>query len=95
MPEYLVISDASPLIALVAIGRVDLLRHLYQRILITDVVRREIHAALPEWIEVLTDYDAQQYQLLRLELDAGEASAIALALKQADCRIILDERKGR
>jgi predicted nucleic acid-binding protein len=95
MPEELVISDASPLIALVGIGRVDLLRQMYQRVLITDVVRGEIHAALPEWIEVSTDYGAQEYQLLCLELDAGAASAIALALKQTGSRIILDERKGR
>ncbi|RMG56353.1 MAG: DUF3368 domain-containing protein [Bacteroidetes bacterium] len=95
MPEELVISDASPLIALVDIGRVDLLRKMYQRVLITDVVRGEIHSELPEWIEVSTDYEVQQYQLLCLELDAGEASAIALALKQTASRIILDERKGR
>ena len=56
MPEQLVISDASPLIALLAIGQVELLRHMYKRVLVTDVVRREIHAALPDWIEVSTDY---------------------------------------
>ena len=95
MPEELVISDASPLIAWLGIGQVDLLRKMYQRVLITDVVRGEIHADLPAWIEVSTDYEAQQYQLLLLELDAGEASAIALALKQAGSRIMLDERKGR
>ena len=95
MPEELVISDASPLIALIDIGQVDLLRQMYQRVLITDVVRGEIHAEVPAWIEVSTDYEVQQYQLLCLELDAGEASAIALALKQTGSRIILDERKGR
>ncbi|MEL6699339.1 MAG: DUF3368 domain-containing protein [Bacteroidota bacterium] len=30
-----------------------------------------------------------------MELDAGEASAIALALKQVGSRVVLDERKGR
>ncbi len=95
MPEELIISDASPLIALIHIGQVDLLRQMYRRVIITDVVRGEIHADLPEWIEVSTDYEVQQYQLLRLELDSGEASAISLALKHTGCRIILDERKGR
>lgn len=33
--------------------------------------------------------------MLQLELDAGEASTIALALENPDGRIILDERKGR
>lgn len=95
MPEELVISDASPLIALVDIGELELLRKLYQRVTITDIVRDEIHAELPEWIEVSTGYDPKQFQILKLELDPGEASAIALALENPKSRIILDESKGR
>ena len=75
MPEELVISDASPLIALVDIGELEILRQLYQRVTITDIVRDEIHAELPEWIEVSTEYDPKQVQILQLELDPGEASA--------------------
>ncbi len=93
--ETLVISDASALIALLGIDQIDLLRKLYERILTTDVVRDEVHTLLPEWIEISVDYDAQQYRLLRLELDAGEASAIALALRRPQSGVILDERKGR
>ena len=95
MPERIVLSDASPLIALVAIGQIDVLRQLYKQVLITDIVRKEVHAALPDWIEITSDYEAQQYQLLCLELDPGEASTIAFALKQPDGLLILDERKGR
>ena len=95
MHEELVISDASPLIALADIGELDLLLHLYQRIVITDIVQNEIQKDLPDWIEVSTDYDQRQLQILSLELDEGEASAIALALENPHSRIILDERKGR
>lgn len=95
MPEELVISDASPLIALVDIGELEILQQLYQRVTITDIVRDEIHADLPEWIEVSTEYDPKQVQILQLELDPGEASAIALALENPKSRIILDESKGR
>lgn len=95
MHEELVISDASPLIALADIGELELLLHLYQRIVITDIVRNEIHADLPDWIEVSTEYDQKQLQVLSLELDEGEASAIALALANPHSRIILDESKGR
>ncbi len=95
MPEMIVISDASSVIALVAIGELDLLRQLYEQVFITDVVRSEIHHELPEWIAVTTEYDPQQYQILELELDAGEASAIALAMANPGCRVILDESKGR
>ncbi len=95
MPNELVISDASPLIALADIEELDLLQLLYQRIVITDIVRAEIHADLPEWIEISTDYNNKQLQVLELELDRGEASAIALALEDPNSRIILDESKGR
>lgn len=87
MLEDLVISDASPLIAMADIGELELLRKLYQRISITDIVRGEIQAELPEWIEVLADYDQKQFQILQLELDPGEASAIALALENPGSRI--------
>lgn len=95
MLEELIISDASPIIALVDIGELELLGKLYQRISITDIVRSEVHAELPAWIEVSTGYDHKQFQILKLELDPGEASAIALALENPGSRIILDESKGR
>lgn len=93
--QLLVISDASPIIALADIGELNLLLQLYNRIVITDIVRSEIHAELPDWIEVSTKYDQKQMQILSLELDKGEASSIALALENPNCKIILDENKGR
>ncbi len=42
-----------------------------------------------------SNYDPQQMQVLELELDAGEASAIALGLKSPNSTLILDESKGR
>ncbi len=95
MPEELIISDASPLIALVDVGELEILQKLYHRVSITDIVRSEIHAELPKWIKVSTGYDQKQFQILKLELDPGEASVIALALENPGCRIILDENKGR
>lgn len=95
MPKKLIISDASPLIALEDIGHLHLLKEIYEHVLITDIVRKEIQADLPSWIEVSTDYDIDQFKVLSLELDKGEASAIALALKNPEFPIIIDERKGR
>lgn len=95
MPEGIVIADASPLIALVDIGELNLLHQLYERVFITDIVKNELHAELPIWIEVSTNYNQSQFKILQLELDPGEASAIALALKNPDSRIIIDENKGR
>ncbi|MFK7972191.1 MAG: DUF3368 domain-containing protein [Bacteroidia bacterium] len=95
MLEKLIISDASPLIALEDIGQLHLLKQLYKQVIITDVVRDEIQADLPSWIEVTANYDISQFRVLSLELDKGEASAIALALKNPELPIIIDERKGR
>lgn len=91
----LVISDASCLIALEDIGELRILHGLFSRIVVTDIVREEIQAELPSWIKVSKDYEARELEILKLELDSGEASAIALALKNPGSRIILDERKGR
>ncbi|MEI6409112.1 MAG: DUF3368 domain-containing protein [Bacteroidota bacterium] len=95
MREVLVIADASPLIAFVAIGELELLQKLYHKVTITDIVRSEIHADLPAWIEISSEYDPKQFQILQLELDQGEASAIALALDNPGSRVIIDENKGR
>lgn len=95
MPEQIIISDASPLIALADIGKLEILQQLYGNIIITDIVRNEIHTDLPDWISVSSNYDPQQMRVLELELDAGEASAIALGLKIPDSTLILDENKGR
>ncbi|MEL6652623.1 MAG: DUF3368 domain-containing protein [Bacteroidota bacterium] len=95
MRGRIVIADASPLIALSDIGELALLYELFGEIFVTDIVRNEIHADLPPWIQVSQDYDDQQKALLALELDEGEASAIAMALKYQDSRLLLDEKRGR
>lgn len=95
MPEQIIISDASPLIALADIGKLEILQHLYSNITITDIVRNEIRVDLPDWISVSSNYDPQQMQVLELELDAREANAIALGLKSPNSTLILDESKGR
>ncbi len=91
----LVISDASPIIALDDVGKLSLLKELFGRVVITDVVRDEVVADLPEWIEVVKEYDHTAYLSLKQTLDPGEASAIVLATKTPNCLLIMDERKGR
>ncbi len=90
-----IIADASCLILLEKIGALELLPQLFGRITITDIVAAEYGLPPPEWVTVRVAQDAQQLQLLALTLDRGEASAIALALEQADCLLIMDERRGR
>ena len=99
----IVVSDSSPLIALDAIGQLDLLRHLYGVVLIPPKVQEEIRAGEggelllrgAPWIETrslsLSGADAS----VLVGLDAGEAEAIALALQVHADLLLMDERRGR
>jgi len=90
-----IIADASCLILLEKIGALDLLHQLFGRITITDIVAAEYGLPLPEWVSIQAARDARPLQFLTLTLDRGEASAIALALEQTECLLIMDERRGR
>ena len=102
----IVVSDSSPLIALAAAGHLVLLRDLYGHVLIPDAVRREVTEAGPAlpgaeavreaaWIERASVEDRALVTLLRQDVDAGEAEAIALALERGADLVLLDERLAR
>jgi predicted nucleic acid-binding protein len=95
MPHSIIIADTSCLIGLNNIGRFDLLRDTYTSISITPEVKLEFGEPLPDWIEITPVPDRQKQLLLELEVDKGEASAIALALEKKDSLLIIDEKKGR
>ena len=94
MPK-IIISDTSCLIILNKIGELDLLRQLYNTVTITQDILLEYGEQLPEWIEVQQANDQYRQQLLEMQIDKGEASAIALALETADNIVILDDWKAR
>lgn len=50
---------------------------------------------MPNWIIIQNPKDRKNQRLLEVTLDKGEASAIALALEQSNCRLIIDELRGR
>jgi predicted nucleic acid-binding protein len=91
----IIISDASPIIALYEIDHLFLLKAVYDRIAITSIVAREVEIALPDWVEINDKYDDALYQSIRLQLDDGEASAIALAKAKKQAILVIDERRGR
>ena len=101
-----IVSNASPLIALVRIGQLDLLRQLYSEIIIPEAVWHEVvveGADQPEveavssasWIVRRTVTNRPLVHGLQQELDAGEAEAIALAVEIDDALLLMDERLGR
>ncbi|MCC6360469.1 MAG: DUF3368 domain-containing protein [Phycisphaerales bacterium] len=102
----IVISDASPLTNLATIGKIDLLRALFERVLIPPGVAAELRAgdaegihvdliALADWVEVRAVFDRESVDALMTELDLGEAEAIVLAEEAEADLLLMDERIGR
>jgi predicted nucleic acid-binding protein len=101
----IVISDTSPITNLAAIGCLDLLRQLYHRVIIPSAVYRELTAETGrhpgamvqtlDWIETGAVTNQAIVTALRIELDEGEAEAIALAQELNADLVLIDERLGR
>ena len=91
----IIISDTSCLIALSNINLLNILKDMYQEIIITKEVHEEFGKKLPNWIIVSEVKDKQKQFEIEKNLDKGEASSIALALEIKDSTLIIDEIKGR
>jgi predicted nucleic acid-binding protein len=94
MPKT-IISDTSCLIILANIDELDLLHKVYGQIITTPEIANEYGEPLPEWVEIITVSDKYRQQILEMQIDRGESSAIALALETPDCTVILDDHKAR
>lgn len=94
MPKT-IISDTSCLIILSNIGELGLLQKVYGQIITTIEIAIEYGESLPEWVEIVKVNDPYRQQLLEMQIDKGESSAIALALEIPDSIIILDDYKAR
>ena len=90
-----IISDTSCLIVLTNIGELELLHKVYGFIVTTIEIATEYGETLPEWIRIETVKDKYCQQLLEMQIDKGESSAIALAIEMTDSTIILDDYKAR
>ncbi|MDA1191370.1 MAG: DUF3368 domain-containing protein [Candidatus Poribacteria bacterium] len=95
----LAIVDSSPLIALDQIGHLDLVRHLFHRVLAPSAVVREVSKgmALPMWIEhlPLTTSNVELNPPLPPQLGDGEREAILLRSELGTGTLILDDRAAR
>lgn len=103
------ISDSSTLIHLSGIGRLELLKVFYEKILITPAVWKEVVEEGAErpgardvkeahgsgWIEVIAPGNKSVVRLLERELHKGESETIALAIERRHEVIFLDESEAR
>ena len=94
MPKT-IIADTSCFIILTNIGELELLHKVYGEIITTIEIASEYGDALPEWVEIKSVRDKYRQQLLEMQIDKGESSAIALAIEIPDSTVILDDYKAR
>jgi len=101
----IVVSNTSPIINFANVGQLDLLNPLYGDITIPQAVFHEItvmgagQAGAKEvetcsWFSTRTVQNTAVVNSLRVDLDAGEAEAIALALEIKADLLLMDERHG-
>jgi uncharacterized protein len=101
-------SNTSPILNLAIIGQLDLLRQQFAEVLIPSAVWSELKpettfpgatnvrlALQAQWLHEVKLKDANLVRALALDLDAGEAAAIALALECGFQQILMDEYDGR
>lgn len=93
--QKVIISDTSCLILLDKIGELELLQTLFGRITITNEIADEFNKELPNWFSIQAPKNQMYQVILEASLDKGEASAIALAVEEKDCLLIIDDSKGR
>jgi hypothetical protein len=94
----IVVSDTSPLTALLTVGAADILLKLFSEVIIPERVRDELlrgHPEIPSWLRVAAIANQAQARHYAQMVDAGEAEAIELAKELHADRLLMDERKGR
>jgi len=60
MPEKIIISDTSSLIALANIGELELLKKVYEEVVITPDIAEEYGLETPDWIRIEQIKDIQK-----------------------------------
>lgn len=104
----IVVSDTTPLISLLKIGRLDLLKKLFREIIIPNAVFYELTAdrrfkleseqiKFKDFIKVKSVKNSESVDIFKGEtgLDRGESEAIILADELKADLLLMDEAKGR
>ena len=94
----IVVSDTSPITALLTIQKIDLLRLLYDDVKVPMAVAQELlayHKTLPDFIQAVPVNKSPLLDQLKEQLDRGEAEAIVLAKELHADILLIDESLGR
>ncbi len=99
-----IVADSSPLIAFAILNQLDLLSKMFSGICVPQGVYDEISAWSKPYSQKLRKIlknkvkavrNRLAVQLLRKDMNPGEAEAIVLALEEGIENILIDDHKGR
>lgn len=100
-----IISNTTPIIALLGVGKLSILKDLYGQILVPDTVVDEIERGNNKffyedirqiyWIKIKTISRLEIYNSLLDNLDKGEAAVITLAQEYNADLLLIDEKIAR
>jgi len=94
--DKVIISDASCIIALTNIDKLEILKKLFKEIIVTPEVAAEYKKPLPDWI-VKKDVKNKDLinEIKKQGLHTGESSSIALSMETKNSLLILDDDSAR
>jgi len=100
-----VVADTGPIIALAVIGKLDVLRSLFDEVFVPEAVHEEILEGGADGVGISSYVRASWLRkqtlrspldpLVKSVLDKGEASVIQLAREAGTDWVLIDERKAR
>jgi len=104
----IIVADAGPLIGFARIGKLDIIRHLFNFVFIPQKVFDEItvagekpgakavsKAVTSGWIKIVKVQNNKLTDKLSVLVDKGEAEAIQLSLERNADLLLIDDKKGR
>ena len=102
----IVVADATPLIALAKINKLDILADLFDRVILPQSVYDEVVTQAADkagsadikkadFFDIRSASDQSKVRYLLATLDAGESEALVLAEELAADLVLLDEKKAR
>jgi predicted nucleic acid-binding protein len=95
MPDA--ITNTSPMVYLHRIGALNWLPNLFDEVWIPSAVVRELEEGIQRGYDVPgpSEYTAIPSEWLALDLGPGEIAAMALAMENPSCIVLLDDRRAR
>lgn len=82
--QKIIVSDASCLILFYKIGELELLKKVFGKIIITEIVSKEFNRPVPDWIQIVNPSTNLQLGLQGF-LDPGGATSILLGVLAFTC----------